>query len=77
MSELDYIITNGYCDIDTIENRKRNGWDFVVTLPAILIEPHAMPTDKVTIFSKISGLLERGVKPSIENCTCNYCNKKE
>lgn len=52
MIDFDVVITNGYCDIDTIEGRLKKGWSFVVTIPAKMIHPHAMPTDKATIFSK-------------------------
>lgn len=52
MIKFDYVITNGYVDVDTIENRTKEGWSFVTSLPAILVHPHAMETDKVTIFSK-------------------------
>lgn len=50
--ELDYIITNGYVDLDTIVEREKKGWKFVATVPAKLIHPHALPTDKATIFSR-------------------------
>lgn len=52
MIEFDYIITNGYIDIDTIESKTKKGWVFVITLPAKTICPTAMETDKLTIFSK-------------------------
>ena len=52
MIELDYVITNGYVDRETILKRHENGWNFISTIPAILIHPHAAITDKATIFSK-------------------------
>lgn len=52
MIELDYVITNGYADRDTILKRHENGWTFIATIPAILIHPNACITDKATIFSK-------------------------
>jgi hypothetical protein len=52
MIEYTSIITNGYIDISTIEGYMEKGWDFVVTLPARTVHPFALPTDKVTIFSK-------------------------
>lgn len=52
MIKFDYIITNGYIDIETIEKRTELGWIFVTTLPAQVVHPHALETDKVTIFSK-------------------------
>lgn len=52
MIEFDVIITNGYVDRDTIFNKVNNGWTFVATVPAKNIHPHAMETDKATIFSR-------------------------
>jgi hypothetical protein len=46
------IITNGYVDQDTIEGMTSKGWKFVTTLPAKVVHPHALDTDKATIFSK-------------------------
>lgn len=50
--KLDSIITNGYVDPETIEVFTKEGHTFVCTIPAILAHPHAMPTDKLTIFAK-------------------------
>jgi len=52
MIEFEVIITNGYVGSDTIYNMTNKGWAFVATLPAKSIHPHAMETDKATIFSK-------------------------
>lgn len=52
MLEIDSVITNGYVDIDTLESRAKEGWKFVVTVPAITAHPYAVPTDKLTIFSR-------------------------
>lgn len=52
MIKFDYVITNGYVDIETIEKRTEDGWSFVTTLPAKVVHPYALETDKVTIFSK-------------------------
>jgi hypothetical protein len=52
MVELKYIITSGYVDKDTIEGYVGKGWTFVATVPAKNIHPHAMDTDKATIFSR-------------------------
>lgn len=54
MIKFDHVITNGYIGIETIEKRTENGWTFVTTLPAKTVHPHALETDKVTIFSKYS-----------------------
>lgn len=48
------IITNGYCDIDTITGYKKKGYKFLITLPALLVNSHAVETDKVTIFTKMT-----------------------
>ena len=52
MLELTTVITNGYVDIDTICSMVSEGWTFVITIPAKLIHPHALDTDKATIFSR-------------------------
>jgi len=52
MLEIDSIITNGYVDIQTIESFTARGYTFVCTVPAKPAHPHAMPTDKLSIFSK-------------------------
>lgn len=52
MIKFDSIITNGYVDIETIEERAKEGWEFVAILPAKQIDIHALVTDKITIFSK-------------------------
>mgnify|MGYP001615724012 CR=1 FL=1 len=52
MLEYDSIITNGYVDRDTIAAFITKGWTFVVTLPAKMVHPHALATDKWTLFSK-------------------------
>ncbi|WP_346206804.1 hypothetical protein NSS89_01355 [Caldifermentibacillus hisashii] len=52
MIELKYVITNGYVDEVMIENALNDGWNFVCTVPAKLIHPHALETDKATILSK-------------------------
>jgi hypothetical protein len=56
MIEFDVVITNGYVDSDTICKRIETGWNFVVTVPANLVHPYAMPTDKATIFSRYKKL---------------------
>lgn len=52
MIKFECIITNGYVGDDTIYNMTKKGWTFVTTIPAKLVHPHAMDTDKATIFSK-------------------------
>lgn len=52
MVEFECVITNGYVAMDTIERYLNKGWTFVCTVPAKLVHPHAMYTDKVTIFSR-------------------------
>ncbi len=52
MIELDCVITNGYVGRDTILSMLDKGWMFVATVPAKLIHPHALDTDKASIFSK-------------------------
>lgn len=52
MIEFDWVITNGHVDVDTISSRSEKGWDFVATIPAKLIHPHALDSDKATVFSK-------------------------
>lgn len=52
MIKLDWVITNGYIDLETIQKRDDSGWKFITTLPAKLIHPHAMESDKITIFTK-------------------------
>ena len=52
MIKFDHVITNGYIDIETIEKRTQSGWSFVTTLPAKIVHPSALETDKVTIFTK-------------------------
>lgn len=52
MIKFDHVITNEYIDIETIEKRTKSGWTFVTTLPAKTVHPHALDTDKVTIFTK-------------------------
>jgi hypothetical protein len=56
MIKFDSIITNGYIDIDTILGWTNKGWKFVTTIPAKQVHPHAMDTDKLTIFSKYQEL---------------------
>jgi hypothetical protein len=51
MIRFDYIITNGDLDEDTRALWERSGWNCLVTLPAVMVHPNAMPTDKVTLFS--------------------------
>ena len=51
MIEFDCVITNGYVDHDTITAMTDKGWTFVATVPAKLVHPHALDTDKATIFS--------------------------
>jgi uncharacterized cysteine cluster protein YcgN (CxxCxxCC family) len=52
MVELKFIITDGYVSSDTIEKMTRGGWNFVCTVSAKTIHPHAMDTNKASIFSK-------------------------
>lgn len=52
MVELDSVITNGYVAPDTIGHFQKRGYTFVCTIPANLVHPHSLPTDKLTIFSK-------------------------
>lgn len=52
MLVIDSIITNGYVDPSTMEHFISKGWTFVCTVPANTAHPHAMPTDKLSIFSK-------------------------
>lgn len=52
MLKLACVITNGYVDVTTLSHYMERGWTFVTTLPAKQVHPHALPTDKVTIFSK-------------------------
>lgn len=51
MIELKYIITNGYVSAETISSMTDKGWVFVCTVPAKTVHPHALDTDKATIFS--------------------------
>lgn len=60
MLELKSIITNGYVDISTMEAFTRDGWKFVCTVPAKTAHPHAMDTDKLSIFSRYK-------EPEIDN----------
>lgn len=60
MLELDSIITNGYVDSSTIEWFANKGYKFVCTIPANLAHPHAMDTDKLSIFCKYE-------EPTIDN----------
>ena len=52
MLELDSVITNGYIDPQTIAFFLERGYKFVCTVPAKLAHPHALDTDKISIFSK-------------------------
>jgi hypothetical protein len=52
MIEFEAVITNGYVDISTIGYMLEKGYTFVCTIPAKNIHPHAVETDKATIFSK-------------------------
>ena len=65
MLEIDSIITNGYVDPQTIEHLTSGGWTFVCTVPAKLAHPHAMPTDKLSIFSRY---IEPVIDESGETC---------
>jgi len=58
MLEFEYIITNGYVDIETIHHFTEKGCKFVVTLPANMVHPHALPTDKISLFSKYTEMPE-------------------
>lgn len=53
MLELKHIITNGYVSMDTLSDIINDGWTFICTVPACDSLPTAMPTDKLTIFSKL------------------------
>lgn len=44
------VVTNGYCDISTMEAYRRAGYSFVCSLPARQILPYAMETDVWTLF---------------------------
>ena len=57
MLEIDSIITNGYVDASTIEHFTSKGWTFICTIPAKSAHPYAMPTDKLSIFSKYTELV--------------------
>lgn len=50
MIETEVLITNGYLDIETIANRAKCNWKFVVTVPAKLVAKHATEHDKATFF---------------------------
>jgi hypothetical protein len=52
MIELNHIITNGYIDQATINGYLEKGYIFLCTVPGKIVHPHAMDTDKLTIFSK-------------------------
>ena len=67
MLELDSIITNGYVDPATMEHFTSKGWTFIGTLPAKSAHPHAMPTDKLTIFSKYTELVIDDSKNTASN----------
>ena len=72
MIEFDYVITNGYVDIDTLQKRVKGGWKFVCTIPASIIHPHALETDKVTIFTRY-----RKTESKEETTTVNAFNDAE
>ena len=52
MIKLETIITNGYVDGSTMEHFISGGWNFVCTIPANIVHPHACDADKLSIFSK-------------------------
>jgi hypothetical protein len=52
MLEIDSVITNGYVAPDTMAWYLERGWTFICTVPAKSAHPHAMDTDKLSIFSK-------------------------
>ena len=55
--EFDSVITNGYVDPETIAFFLNRGYTFVCTVPAKLAHPHALDTDKLSIFSKYTELV--------------------
>jgi hypothetical protein len=67
MLKIDYVITNGYVDAETIAKRAEKGWTFVATLPANLMHPYALPTDKITFFVRY----EKQNLISEEEAVCN------
>jgi len=46
------VITNGYVDVSTMERMSNDGYSFICTIPANTAHPHAMSTDKLSIFGK-------------------------
>ncbi|QQO41467.1 hypothetical protein 015DV004_252 [Bacillus phage 015DV004] len=52
MIEFDVVITNEYACKDSIKGRIDKGWTFVATVPAKMVHPYALESDKATIFSK-------------------------
>ena len=52
MLEFDVVITREYADKESIAGRIDKGWAFVATVPAKMVHPYALESDKATIFSK-------------------------
>ena len=52
MLDITSVVTNGYVDPSTLKYMHEKGWTFLVTLPANMAHPHALETDKITIFTK-------------------------
>jgi hypothetical protein len=50
MIELKYIITNGYPNAGTIDDMAKKGWKLISIIPANMLHPHALDTDKMAIF---------------------------
>jgi len=50
--EIESIITNGYINNDTIWSFVEKGFKFVTTIPANVVHPYALDTDKITFFTK-------------------------
>ncbi|MDE1383296.1 hypothetical protein PVN32_22545 [Bacillus paralicheniformis] len=52
MLEFDVVITREYADKESIAGRTDKGWTFVATVPAKMVHPYALESDKATIFCK-------------------------
>lgn len=54
MLQFECMIGNGYIDADTFHQYTQRGYNFVTVVPAQLVHPRAMPTDKAAIFVKFT-----------------------
>ncbi|QII48142.1 hypothetical protein G3M81_05065 [Bacillus paralicheniformis] len=54
MIEFDVVITREYVAKESISGRIEKGWTFVATVPAKMVHPFTLESDKATIFSKYS-----------------------